>query len=310
MKKFTRLFLIIVILFVILGLILPLLKIDAAENPDPKTDSLKGVMNNINELNNLKDNNNLSAEEKDAKELELRKDALSKILDLTLMEIDSFKNNLESLQLEKGKQTDTKNQLLDLLNTDKQYSENLKETLQNELSLDDTKNLTQEFKDWKDANYNFDIQKITSFTLVFQEKYVLKIADTRLNKINSDLKKLEGMKLISKEDNRKSLDSATKSLTNAHNLYSSAENLLMNALKNEFNASSTLLNDSLATTTIKDANEASSTIKTTSTGTTTPQFEKRDDIKLLIEKSFNEVKNAYKYFLDISNKVRKKLGLQ
>lgn len=314
MKKFSKTILFIIIAIVILGMLSSVLKFKAfaAETPaNTNTEStlespLKGVINSVDELVNLKDDNTLTAEEKIKKEIELRKDALLKIVELSLLETNNLKDKLNAIKTDNNEQEQIKNRLIETLEKNKAYIEQIKTNLENDLLLEEIKDLTKNFKTWREDYYNDSVKKSLAFSLVFQEKSALKTADSRLEKIISDLRKLENAKLIKKEDTKKLLDASIKNLTNAHLLNNKAERSLISGLKQYFAAED-------ATTTAEtlsgEENSLSKNETATSTEVTKVKFEEKDEIKLLVEKSLDEIKNAYKNFLEISIRVKKKLGI-
>ncbi|MDD5547800.1 MAG: hypothetical protein PHN74_02825 [Candidatus Pacebacteria bacterium] len=294
MKKISKILLIIVILFVTLGMLLPIFNLHAQES------LLKEVVGSVDDLINIKDNSSLSDEERLSQEIEARKSALLKIVDLSLNEIENLGDKLKSLSLTGEKATALKDQFLAILGQNEQYSGQLKESLSSDkaFSLDEIKQVAKDFKDWRETYYNENVRKILSFVIVFQEKSILKTADARLEKIISDLRKLESAKLIKREDSWNYLNSAIKNLANANLLNNKAEILLMSTLEDMINASTStevFLNDPL-----NNKKATSTEIKT--------ENKNYDSIKSMVEKSMNEIKNAYKNFVDISNKIRKKLG--
>lgn len=76
-----------------------------------------------------------------------------------------------------------------------------------------------------------EIRKISEFILVFQAKGALKTASNRLVKINSDLNRLDDLKIFKKEKAEFLLNEALLSLTGAGDLISQAEELLATTSK-------------------------------------------------------------------------------
>ncbi len=324
MKKFSKIAVTVIIALVIIGLTLPLINIFAQENLQAP---LKEVENKVDELVQLKDNSTLSDKEKEIKEIQIRKESLAKIADLSLLEIKNLEDKINALELESKDQIAIKEIFLNILENNKKYSEELKKKNEKEnISLDEVKNLAQEYKDWRQENYDKYIKELTVFVLTFQEKQVLKTANTRLDKIMSDLKKLETAKILKKEDTWNLVNASMKSLTNAQTFNSKGENLIINLIKKNIliSASSTLLienaSSTLATTTKSLFTLASTTaasdqkIKTniaSSTASSTPKIiSDEDKAQTWIEKSLQEIKNAYNSFLSISDKVKLKLKIK
>lgn len=314
MKKVFRIFVIVIIILVTLSLTLS--PIFAQENLQVPN---KEVSNKVDELVELKDNDTLSDEEKEIKEIRIRKEALGKITDLSLLEIKNLEDKINSLSFESDAQNKIKEAFLEILNKNKVYSEDLKLKAENEeLTLEEVKDLAQEFKDWREENYNKHIKKLTVFILTFQEKNVLKTANIRLEKIIVDIKKLESAKIIKKEDTWKYIESAMKSLANAQILNSDAEETIIATIEK------TIIN--IATSTPEIAMEIGTTtpekIETKKAeqiegpalslaiqaATSTPKIiTEEESAQTLIEESLKEIKSAYTNFISISNKVKAKL---
>lgn len=316
MKKIFKIFVIVIISLVVLSLTLS--PIFAQENLQAPN---KEVANKVGELVELKDDNTLSDEDREIKEIVIRREALDKIANLSLLEIKNLEDKINSLDLNSDIQIQIKERFLEILDNNRKYSEDLKiKTENDELTLEEVKDLAQKYKDWREENYNKYVKKLTVFTLAFQEKSVLKTANIRLEKIMADLGKLESAKLIKKEDTWKYIDSAMKSLTNAQIFNSNAEKIIIDVIEKcvLYPASSTPeAMPEIATSTLEKIGEpltkpvpvteeftASSTAKL---ATSTQEIIPENDAQALIERSLKEIKNAYNSFISISNKVKAKL---
>lgn len=277
--KMKSLFKIIIVTMVILGLVLPLFALRAEEGEPTKIQLLGEIGSLVNELIVLKDNPSLSAEEKENQEITLRKEALLKILALSLLETGDLKEKLKALDLENEEQKKIQNILFVLLAGYEDYYLELKERLlEEELFLGDLKDLTKEFKQWRKENYSKNVALVLNFILVFSEKSALKTADLRLEKIISDLNKLENAKLIKKQDFQELLNASIQHLTQAHLLNKKAKDLLM------LTASTTLAN------------------------LTAAPVDEKNEVRFLVKEALEEMKTAYKIFLEISQGVKQQLG--
>ena len=164
MKKLFRISVIIIITLVILSLTLT--PIFAQENLQAPS---KEVSNKVDELVELKDDNTLSDQDKEIKEIRIRKEALGKITNLASLEIKNLEDKINSLNFESNTQNQRKEVFLEILDKNKKYSEELRlKTENDELTLEEVKNLAQEYKNWREENYNRYIKKLTVFILTFQ----------------------------------------------------------------------------------------------------------------------------------------------
>lgn len=329
-KKLSKIFTSIIIALVVIGLTLPLIGVFAAETTPLQENlqtPLEQVQNKVDELVELKDNSTLSDQEKESQEIQIRKEALDQIVDLSLAETKNLEDKLNALTLESDDQKAAKEKFLEILDRNINYSVDLKKNIDKEnITLDEVKNLAQEYKDWRADNYGIYVKKITAFTLVFQEKAVLKIANIRLDKIMSDLKNLQNAKILKKEDTWNLINLSMKSLTNAKIFNSNAETIISKSIKKDLLdvASSTPASEMASTSPENLTQTATSSLSeklgtsglatsTISTATTTSALQitaEEDKAQVLIEKSLKEIKNAYNYFISISNIVNKKLKIK
>lgn len=256
---------------VILALVLPFLNLRAEDFQAAKSEALKEINGLVDRLKNLKNNPDLSDQEKDQQETILRTQVLLKMVGLSQLETTDLANQLEALKLENDSQVNLKNQLLNSLNGLQDYYEKLNQELAGTgtLNLDEIKLLTKGFQAWRNNVYAKNFSSISNFILVFNEKTVLKIADARLEKIIADLNKLDGSKLINKDDFQLLLKAASLNLDNAHLLNKKAEDLLFLA------ASGTIAADTA-----------------------------NNKINFFVQGALKEIKSAYKNFLEISKRVK------
>lgn len=134
---------------------------------------------------------NLTAEEKAEKETALKKEALGKIIALTVLEAEELKNKIESL-------TDIEAEFLilrdDFLNKLAVFPEYLDDfTAAHEASFDlvPLEKLAGDFQAWRAASYDPEVKKMVDFIIVFQSKNLLRVADQRFTKISVELKKIK-----------------------------------------------------------------------------------------------------------------------
>ena len=239
---------------------------------------LKEVAEKVGAIEDVKNNLSLNEEDKKTKELQTRKDALSKIFDLTLLEDNDLKKKLAGIKnLNESEKKIKINLIANLEENGNAYSE-MKSRLKEANSIAAVKQLAIDFKNWRNLVYNPKVEKIISFTLVFQQKKTLDTAQQRLEKIKLDLEKLEGAKLIKMEETANLLNKAGNGLSRANELNKQAELIF---LKN-INEDDLRQNDA--------------------------QIEEAATPKTLVEESLKEIKNAYKIFIDIGNLVKAKIA--
>lgn len=251
---------------------------------------LKEVAERVEEIFEVKNNQSLNEEEKAKRELEVRKEALSKIFDLTLLEDKDLKNRLLALKDLNEKQKRIQAALVGLLSENENAYQEMRQRLEGADSLKAVKQLAADFKIWRHNVYNPKVEKILSFTLIFQQKKTLAIANDRLKKIKSDLARLEDAKIIQEEDTASLLKKAVAALQKAGDLNNQAEVLVAAILYEEFFPSA------------PDPSQK--------------EIDNPEEIKLgsaksvknLVEESLKEIRTAYRLFIDIGKVVREKIS--
>src|SRR3989344_673799 len=263
------------------GVFLPLARVYAES--DLKS-ALKEVAGKVEEISELKKNESLSAEEKEKKELQVRKETLEKIFDLTLLEDQDLKDRLTAPQNLSDNQKKSQDVLLGQLAENENAYKEMRGRLETIETIKEVKQSAADFKNWRNTVYNPKVEKILSFTLAFQQKNTLETANNRLVKIKSDLKKLEDAKIIKKEDTSALLKKAGANLNSAGALNKEAENLAADILMKEF-----FPNKPKAV--LADPEEAQLNLS---------------EVKELIEDSLNQIKTAYRIFIEIGKLVRER----
>lgn len=283
-----------------LGLAFPFPRINAQEN---LKSTLKEVEEKVGEISDIENNESLAGEERIQKETEARKEALAKIFDLTLLEDQDLKNKLNDLKNLTENQEKMRSALLVIFTENENAYAEMRKRLAEAKTLEEIKQLAADFKIWRSAVYNPKVDKIISFILIFRQKNVLQIAKSRLSKIQADLIKLESAKLLSPEDTKELLESASENIQIAEDLRLKAEELVEKAINQDLSPEIALKNEAAATTTSKSeiASKKSDQAEQ-ATEELTP--------KKLIEESLGNVKSAYKHFISISDTVKKKLGIK
>lgn len=212
----------------------------------------------------------LTSEEKLAKS----KEDLTKALDLSLKKVDGLRGRLNELNFpESSRETELKNKALSNLDIYTDYYNKAKENLEKKSSLEEVKDLAKEIKEHRDTTYTPGVEEIVRFVLVFYNEEVLGVANDRLSKIETDVKKLDKLGVIEEGDFRGKLDEASKLLQKAADLQGEAKEIILGATSTDL------------------------------------ALEKKPSAKDMIENSLNNVKSVYTIFLELNQSVKKALGL-
>ncbi len=256
--------------------------------------AIKELRDSVTAFINAKDNDEISAQEKEIKRIETAKETLKKILRLGLVEISALKDRLNELEIEKLVITDytfdaseVYDSLARLLEYYEAYHNDTLKKVERLKNYDEAKNIAKEIKKWRESIYAPGIQKILSLDLVLRNKAILGIADARFEKILSDLRKLKNSKLLTFAELEALLNAATANLKTAEALDDEATRLILRALKeNTLNPPDKNL----------DENEVA--------------ISSHKRISNLVDQSIIKIKDAYKKFIEINTKVKKILELE
>lgn len=259
---------------IVTGLFLPMAKSQAQESMQS---ALRGIMGRISALLTIGGNKELTAEEKLQQELQTRKDAVGKIYDLTLMEQNDLLTRLNDLTGLSSAQDKMRESLTDQMTENENSFNQIRGRLEAAKTTEEIKQLASDFKNWRTLVYDPKVRKVAAFNFVFQEKNVIEIARQRLEKISKDL---ESRKDPSGDSSPASalFEKASAHIRNAEDLHSQAKILIMVALTNQ----AALINSKTVPKKISDeiARDMS-------------------DSKDFTEQSFQNIRDAYKVFMDI-----------
>lgn len=261
---------------IVTGLFLPMSRVQAQESS--MQSALRGIMGKISALLNIGGNKELSVEEKQRQELQTRKDAVSRIYDLTLMEQNDLLDRLTGLKGLNGTQEKMRGSLTDQLTENENSFNQIHDRLEAAKTAEEVKQLATDFKNWRTLVYDPKVRKVVAFTFVFQEKNVLEIARQRLEKISKDFSDRKDSLGENKLLAESLFEKASAGIKNAEELHGQAKILIMVALTNQAgitNAKSTMKN--VLSEIARDMS----------------------DSKKFTEQSFQNIREAYKIFLEI-----------
>ncbi|MGC9610891.1 MAG: hypothetical protein ABSE68_01590 [Minisyncoccia bacterium] len=174
-----------------------------------------------------------------------------------------------------------------------------------DVSLGQIKQIAQDFKSWRDENYLPLTGQIQDFMLIKQEAKSVQTAQSRLQKINNDLKSIKRAIFSSADKINGLLANSTESINKADELNNQATKLFIDLYVSTSTAATSTL--TVATST----EEISSVVLDNSSSTASSSALKDQSpivsIKDLVGSSLLKIKEAYQGFIDISNLVRKLL---
>lgn len=173
-----------------------------------------------------------SPEEKAQQEIQIRKEAVQKIFDLTKLEQADLLNRLSSLKDLNDQQKKMRSALTDFVKENSNSLNEIQSRLERAGTLEEIKQLAADFKNWRTLVYNPKTEKVVAFTFVFQGKNILSVADDRLERVKNDL--ADYQKSLKESDDTADgiFDKAESDIREAGELNEQARNLIMIALSN------------------------------------------------------------------------------
>lgn len=227
-------------------------------------------------------------------------DAYKKVIDLALEEVKDLKVKLLNLDKLSIKDLELQTEYLKELNEVINYYEKEKEDFlkKEDVDLIFLKKAAENFKKWREDNYLPINNKIIDFILIKQQLKALEVTKNRYQKIDNDFKKIS-----SKVKNQKIFVQISNLLNNADIKIKTAENYFQLAddlFKEKYLLKDKkIIIDDKKTSSLENFFE-SSTVTSVSTSSFGNLEKKQKEIKDLIYLSFEEIKQTYGYFLEIS----------
>lgn len=245
---------------------------------------------------NIKDNTALSSKAKEEKKFATGKDALRKILALSIAEVERLKTKLDDLEIEKLVAADytfdaaeVHEMLSRTLEYYLAYYSDMEKRIEFLSAYEEVRAFARDLKTWREKTYLPGVERLIALDLVLRNKNILRVANIRFEKILSDLRKLKNSKLITYESLDEFLIGATGNLKSAAALDEEATNMLIRLLKAS----------SLKLETGKDSEGANAELAS---------LYRR--INNLVDQSLLRVKNAYRQFLEINSLVKKMVEVE
>ncbi len=274
-------------------------------------------------------------DESSGDDVSLRIQTFRQVLDLSETEAKDFEFKI--LAVDKDDKLDAwKKSTLAKFDESISFFDSEKSLVSDDKSVDlaKIKEIAQDFKSWRDANYLPLVNQTQDFLLIKQEAKSIQTAQSRLSKITGDLKNLNRTKITGSDGINKLLNSSKSSIAGAADLnnqaYSAFLKNYVSSIMASSTASSTTPNNEEATSSasgnvpqfsaaptttdptdgLKGFLPTSTMINSTSTAAsgTAPVILPNPpivSIKDLVRSSLNKIKDAYQGFIDISNLVRK-----
>lgn len=268
------------------------LNISPANAQELLKNTLGEINGKIDRIDKIKGDQILGNEEKDIQETEARKDALSKILEITILENNDLKEKLESFSNLPENEQRIKEALIKSLEENLSTYQIMKERLEEIETVIQVKQLASDFKNWRALVYNQKTEKITAFISVLKQKEALETAKERLQNIKKDIEKIEAAEIFKREDSEEVLKKAASGIENAEILNNKAEKMIVEILDQELFPKKGIFNK----LTFKNIFSKEKTAPAT--------------VKQYVGDSLKQLQTTYRIFLEISKLAKEKIGLK
>ncbi len=299
-----------------------ILKANAQEQQgDSLSDLISQTKDEVTQLLNLKDNTTLPSDQKQQQETDLNIKIISNVLNISLSQVSSTIGQFSSTTAPQGEDwTGVYAYVNNLLNNDYQYYQ----TAQDEFSasstvmtLDQLKSFAKDLNDKKTNQTDEDLQRINIIIAALNTPDILSIADDRLVKVSSDVKKIYDRNMTKNQTLKDLYNQASKYLSDAHDYNNQALDMILNT----FTASSTTstkdyvasLKDKIskskevAANALSDITSPDSTSSSTQNLSATPR-DIDNYLANLVSNAYTNIKSAYDVFVKMSTNINKYLN--
>jgi hypothetical protein len=278
-------------------------------------ENTRTVEQSISNLLTIRDNDTLSETERATEELKARKQVLRDALELSMQETTDLIASLENIEgLDpEGKKEGMRNAFIGALRSYGTYYTQQMEKIDSLETAAEVKALAQEIKTYRDTIHNPNVQHIVDFVLLFRNESVIGIAQNRLEKIVSDIHKLERKGFIENGIFSESLSEAQALIRESVALHESAKEMMFTSPTKEEAPQEEINTDQ---TTEENIDTPSDTETEEDAATEAADEVAVEEVIVeptardVILQSFDKIREAYAVFLNISKEVRAMLGLE
>ncbi len=287
----------------------------AASDVDSKIAETK---TNVQRLLEIKDNTSITQQEKDRLELQLKKNIVTNIIDISVSQLSDIRSKLSGIAFP---QTDdwksVQSYLFSGIDSYLSFYQQSKNTVQSgdALTLDQVQEIAKNIEQKKSQEIDTFTEKASNVISAFNIADIVKLADDRLSKVRSDVDKVYAQKLVKTNVLRDSLDKAAQAVQDARDANISSKEIILNVYTDDWRNSST--SSDFAVSLRKDAQQyAFDQMKqSTSTANLVSSPDKIPVTDVLIEEylqniihqSADSIRGAYSIFLQMSLSVNQYL---
>ncbi len=227
-------------------------------------------------------------------DIESRKQILRDVLETSQTEISDLKSKLTNLKLDNSDWGSLRDNLINKLSDFQDHYNNIQDEINSTsspLTIDDVKSLARDLKDWRENTYSPELDKITSMILIFKSNDILNITQSRIDKISSDIEKLDKQHIIKTDSLKDYLSQASKHLQNAKTIIEKSKKLYF---------------ESMTVSNFQDNQDNATTTDTTaqSADTANKQTDVQGMIRNMTKDSLKELKATYEIFFQMNDAIK------
>ncbi len=241
--------------------------------------NINSIDTKVNQLMDIRGDQSIPNDTKTSEEIAAQQDILNEIIALSNNEISSVKTKLKNLPTFKkdSKEYSLQSNYLAELSSYSEYFAKESVVVSSTATLPQLQTVAANIKTFRDAGYNDEIYNMITFSLLYYDESIISTARNRLSSVLSDLTTLENAQLLSDSsvlDGK--VGQATHLIGDASSLHDQVSQAILQPS----------LSDSTTTT-------ASSTLS-----------DNAPEQRSMLEKSITDIKDAYGFFIEISNNIR------
>jgi len=281
---------------------------------DAINSKLSETKDDVTKLLNVKDDTTLNPAQKEILEIELKRKIISNVLDISLDQFQTIKNQLDKISMPKTDEWNSvQDYLSNLLNKDIQYYQDTQNIFNDStgLNLNELSSFVEKLEEKKLTDIDLDVQKVNVIMAELNMSDILSVTDDRLAKVGSDINKIYSKKLTQNQTLKKMFNQASDAVKKAHDLDDQARSMIINVYTNDTGISTKDFVSALKEKILKSKEEvliASSTstidneIKLTVTSQDLDNY-----LADLATQAYDSIKNAYDIFVKMSANVKEYL---
>jgi hypothetical protein len=272
-------------------------------------DKLSDTKTKVEQLNEIKDDADISDEEKTQAELTIKKAVLIDVLDLGILQLENLKKKLDEISFPDTQEwEEIRESLYERIDGHIAYYQETKGVVDtDEVEIEDIKAVAQSIGEQKTSVIDSTIRNINDIIIVFSIADILSLGDQRLEKVSSDIAKIYNKNLTKNQDLKELFVDASDVLEQAHTVNNRSKEIILHLYSPTTSTSTTEFLEELSmslnsTTTsafidIPEYDGATSTIKVLSD---TAAELIREHIRGLVVDSLDRVRETYTIFIEMS----------